>query len=62
MRASEEDSIVYFNVKFLGEDGGKNLYVFWKEYFLSLLSFSVNGDKNADEEKEKSLYPPTLCR
>ena len=35
---------------------------FEKNIFLSLLSFSVNSDKDADEEKEKSLYPPTLCR
>ena len=40
--------------------GRINMY-FEKNIFLSLLSFSVNGDKDAEEEKEKSLYPPTLC-
>jgi hypothetical protein len=58
MRASEIDSLVYSNAKFLGEDGGKNWMYFEKSIYLLPLSLLGNTDTEAEEKNEKSTFHP----
>lgn len=58
MRASDIDSLVYFNAKFLGEDGGKNWMYSEKSIYLLPLSLLGNTDTEAEEKNEKSTFHP----